>query len=156
VGRRYHGLIVDNIPELSQGTMDNQAREERRYSGQDVILRQRSATYSTETIVCLRHSRNSEKYVINNVCRIYQQMRNSDNLLIHSTAPTYFDVCTPSSGSFLLCVLLSYIKNIYSCDVSLHSAGTLAAPHHRCIYCHPDKAQISTWHVISVIARWFY
>jgi hypothetical protein len=27
---------------------------------------------------------------------------------------------------------------------SLHLALTIAAPHHRCIYCHPDKAQILT------------
>jgi hypothetical protein len=39
-----------------------------------------------------------------------QQMHSSDNLLIHSTAPTCFDVCTSSSGSLLLCVLLGYIK----------------------------------------------
>jgi hypothetical protein len=39
-----------------------------------------------------------------------QQMHYSDNLIIHSKAPTFFDVCTSSSGSLLLCVLLSYIK----------------------------------------------
>jgi hypothetical protein len=27
---------------------------------------------------------------------------------------------------------------------SLHSAVTITAPHHRCIYCHPDKAQTLT------------
>jgi hypothetical protein len=26
--------------------------------------------------------------------------------------------------------------------VCRHSAVTIATPHHRCIYCHPDKAQI--------------
>jgi hypothetical protein len=35
------------------------------------------------------------------VCTIYQQLHYSDNLLIHSTAPTCFDVCTSPSGSFL-------------------------------------------------------
>jgi hypothetical protein len=38
----------------------------------------------------------------------------SDNLLVYSTAPTCFDVCTSSSGTLLLCVLLSYIKITYS------------------------------------------
>jgi hypothetical protein len=42
---------------------------------------------------------------------INQQTHYSDSLLFHSTAATCFDVCTSSSGSFLLCVLLSYIKN---------------------------------------------
>jgi hypothetical protein len=44
-------------------------------------------------------------------------MHYSDNLLIHSTAPTCFDVCTLSSGSFLLCVLLSYIKKYIFCYI---------------------------------------
>jgi hypothetical protein len=38
VGRRGHGLTGDNIAEL-QGTTDNHAREDRRYSGQSVNLR---------------------------------------------------------------------------------------------------------------------
>jgi hypothetical protein len=33
----------------------------------------------------------------------YQQLHYSDNLLIHSTAPTCFDVCKSSSGSFFVC-----------------------------------------------------
>jgi hypothetical protein len=28
--------------------------------------------------------------------------------------------------------------------VIIHSAVTIATPHHRCIYCHPDKAQLLT------------
>jgi hypothetical protein len=38
-------------------------------------------------------------------------MHYSNSLLFHSSAPTCFDVCTSSSGSLLLCVLLSYIKH---------------------------------------------
>jgi hypothetical protein len=34
-----------------------------------------------------------------------QQMHYSDSLLFHSPAPTCFDVCTSSSGNFLLCLL---------------------------------------------------
>jgi hypothetical protein len=45
------------------------------------------------------------------VCTIHQQIHYSENLLIHSTAPICFDVCTSTSGSFLLSVRLSYIKN---------------------------------------------
>jgi hypothetical protein len=48
------------------------------------------------------------------VCTISQQMHYSDNLIFYSTAPTCFDVCTSSSESFLLCVLLGYIKNTTS------------------------------------------
>jgi hypothetical protein len=44
------------------------------------------------------------------VYRIDQQIQNFDNLLIHFSAATCFDLCTPSSGSLLLCVPLSYIK----------------------------------------------
>jgi hypothetical protein len=46
-----------------------------------------------------------------------QQMHYSNNLLIHYTAPTCFDVYTSSSGSLLLCVLLSYIKMCIVCDM---------------------------------------
>jgi hypothetical protein len=42
-----------------------------------------------------------------------QQVHYSDNLLIHSTAPTCFDVFTSSSGSLLMSVLLSYIRDSY-------------------------------------------
>jgi hypothetical protein len=45
------------------------------------------------------------------VYTIYQQMHYSDDLLIPSTAPKCFDLCTSSSRNFLLCVLLSYITN---------------------------------------------
>jgi hypothetical protein len=41
------------------------------------------------------------------VYTINQQVHYSVSLLIHSTAPTCFDVCTSSSGSLLLYVLLS-------------------------------------------------
>jgi hypothetical protein len=41
---------------------------------------------------------------------ISQQMLSSDSLLICSAVATRFDVCTSSSGSLLLSVLLSYIN----------------------------------------------
>jgi hypothetical protein len=49
-------------------------------------------------------------------------MHYSVNLLINSTAPTCFDVCTLSAGSFLLCVLLSYIK---MCIVVIYAKNSL-------------------------------
>jgi hypothetical protein len=54
----------------------------------------------------------TEKSTANTCSTVYtmdQQMYYSDNLLIYSTAPTRFDVCISSSGSLLLCDLLSYI-----------------------------------------------
>jgi hypothetical protein len=56
----------------------------------------------------------TNKQTLSFVCTIYQQMEYSDNLLIHSTAPASFDVCTSSSWSLLLSVLLSYVKDAYS------------------------------------------
>jgi hypothetical protein len=47
------------------------------------------------------------------VWTIYQQWHYSDNLLIHSTAPTCFDLCTSSSGSFLCMPCLVTLKFIY-------------------------------------------
>jgi hypothetical protein len=60
----------------------------------------------------------------NKVCTISQELHYSDNLLIHSTAPTCFDIYMSSSESLLLCVLLSCIKIYMVCDIcqrSLHS-----------------------------------
>jgi hypothetical protein len=51
-----------------------------------------------------------------NVRTIYKKLHYSDNIIIHSTAPTCFDVCTSS-----LCVLLSYIKMYTVCEIRLKS-----------------------------------
>jgi hypothetical protein len=53
---------------------------------------------------------------VHSVCTIRQQMHNSDSLFVTLYSSYIFYICTSSSGSLLLCVLLGYIKD--ACSLS--------------------------------------
>jgi hypothetical protein len=52
------------------------------------------------------------------------------------------------NGRIILKFICAVRQQMHCSDSLLVSyrteAGTILAPHHRCIYCHPDKAQILT------------
>jgi hypothetical protein len=80
----------------------------RRGNVTDVCYSSRTLRFVTRLILEQLLILNTEN-LLSPLFSINQQMCYSDRLLFDSIAPTCFDVCTSSSGSFLLC-LLNYIK----------------------------------------------